>query len=1193
VTSTETPQAAQPVRLNLKSLEEVVMNGQVGWASNLVLEHRLGRQIMRSIHLPVDDYREKILVSVETNPVTIIVAETGAGKSTGVPRYLAESGYRVIVTQPRRLAARTVAARVAQEMGVTLGGRVGYATGEDRRVSAETEVLFCTDGLQLVRELVGGRNAAGGGTVLVLDEVHEWNLNVEVLVAWAKMRILAGDDLRVVLMSATVAAEKLAHFMNDAPVITVPGRLYPVERQTAQGDSLIGKVVAFARGGCNVLVFQPGKREIDETVAQLRKELSGEAIVLPLHGELEPADQQRCFAPPLPGLVKVVVSTNVAQTSVTIPDIDAVVDSGLERRIELRDGIEGLYLLPISRADCEQRAGRAGRTKPGVYVLASDIDLESRPQFPKAEILRTRLDQTVLRLAAQGFDAAVMEFFHQPDREEIRRAREALTKLGAIDGAGDVTSMGHRMARLPVSVHLARMLIEAEHRGVVEQVATIAACMESGEIRARDGVWHKLTRETRSDLLAVLDVFRAAQYIRGVPGKSKAEGLREIGVFGKDYFRAVELRTKLLDVMRRTRDQGAGKQFPTSEAEREAILRSCVAGMVDHLYKGDYGRYRNGSGGDRELARESVIKGYPGRADLLVGLPFDISGKGARGRPYTLRLIGMATVVDPTMLAEVAPQLMERKPGLRPSYSPEKDVMTSVTEMFFNGQRVGEETVDDPEHPEAMATFARHLAGQPEYRQERARELNRRAGEVAFPIMSHEELVTWIATALNGARRMAEVSDMTSLQLPPLDPDTVEAVLRSNPDVISLCDEELKVNYQDGRAPRVILELDPVTDKRWLELPNELKLPGGRSVEIGVKISGYWDPIAISMNGREVTEKVQAHLNRDQWSNWMDRPQLTLPDPSDPAATVPPVITRVYGHCMVSSVALTAYGVVAAKSYTYDTQWFETRWVQSADEAERLRTASVSKLEELREQARLKAAEAQLRGAAEAACQQLTDLTSQEGYWDLGHELRQRVSDRSSRYSLYYVAVADLPTRTEETLALVAEVKSALVALAAQRAEEARLKAESEAAERIELCAIFDALIGSDTLSLDEARQIRAFAEVCLRASSGNREATIRKLNFELNANYGRDRRQNAVRNSFPGLDATDAGTVFLSLYRAEDTNRWLAGAIAWLKASTPPAAPVPKQTPVSQPTGNPEPQPSAGGLDLSKLGNRFIVRGR
>lgn len=1161
---------------------------------------------MKLSNYPVDDYRGEIVASVEANPVTVIVAETGAGKSTGVPEYLAKAGYRVIVTEPTVLAAEELAERVAQNMRVELGAEVGYATGRSRQASRETGVLFCTDGLQLVRELVGGRNAAGGRTVLVLDEVHEWNLNIEVLVAWAKMRILAGDDLRVVLMSATVAAEELARFMNDAPIISVPGRLFPVERQTAPGNGLVGKAVAFARGGRNVLMFQPGKREIEATIAELRNELGGVAIILPLHGDLEWAERKRCFAPAPAGMVKVVVSTNLAQTSLTFPDIDAVVDSGLERRVELRDGIEGLYLLPISRADCEQRAGRAGRTKPGVYVLASDTSLESRPQFPKAEILRTRLDQTVLRLAAQGLDAAAMEFFHQPDREEIRRAREALTKLGAIDGAGDVTSMGHRMAKLPVSVHLARMLIEAEHRGAVEQVATIAACMESGEIRARDGVWHKLTRETRSDLLAVLDVFRAAQDIRGVPGKSKADGLREIGVFGKDYFRAVELRTKLLDVMRRTRDQGAGKQFPTAEAERAAILRSCVAGMVDHLYKGDYGRYRNGSGGERELARESVVKGHPGRAEWLVGLPFDISGKSARGRQFTLRLVGMATVVDPTMLAEVAPQLAERKPGLRPSYNPEKDVVTSVTELFFNGQKVGEETVADPEHPEAMIIFARWLANQPEYRQERARELNRRAGETVFPVMSHEALVTWITAHLSGARRLAEVSDKASLQLPPLDAETEGAVLRSNPDVMAVCGLELKVSYQDGRAPRVILELDPNTDRWWLELPSELKLPGGRGVEMSVKIPGYWDPIAVSMSGREVAEKVQAHLNRHQWDNWTDRPQLMLPDPSDPAATVPPVTTHVYGHCVVSGSALMAYGVVTAKSYSYDPQWFETRWVQSASEAEQLRTASVSKLEELRETARLKAAETQLREAAEAARRQFADLTSREEYWDLASELRQRVRDRSSTYSLSHVAVADLPAWTEETLTLVAEVDAALADLNHERAEEARVQAEAEACERVELRPILDALdtqqvrdldtgrmvsmrcSGQDATSLNEARQIREFAEACLRASSGNRDATVRKLAHELNADYGRRRRQEAVRNSFPGLDANPAGADFLNHYTAEDTNRWLTGAIAWLKAGTPPTTPAPKPAPAPQHSA---PQPNAGGLNLTGLREAFTVR--
>ncbi len=444
--------------------------------------------------LPVIGYEDSILATVKESAVTIITAETGAGKSTQVPQFLANAGYRVIVTQPRRLAARALAQRVAQEMKTRLGDRVGFRTAEDRSDSAATEVLFVTDGLQLVRELAG-QGGTGRKTVLVLDEVHEWNLNIEVLIAWAKSRI-TGDDLKVVLMSATLDADRLAFYYTGAPVISVPGRLFPVEKKSAAARDLVVEAVSLARQGRNVLVFQPGKREIADTVGQIERELGEKALVLPLHGELEPAEQQRCFASPPTGKVKVIVSTNVAQTSVTIADIDAVVDSGIERRVELVDGIEGLYLKPISQADCSQRAGRAGRTKAGVYVLCSETSMTDRQPFPTAEILRSRLDQMVLRLAVQGFDATALDFFHQPDRETLAEARRALIALGAMNRDGSVTKIGRRMARFSVSCEFARMLIEAERLGVVEQVATIAACLEAGDIRGRRTSGGRLRRKS-------------------------------------------------------------------------------------------------------------------------------------------------------------------------------------------------------------------------------------------------------------------------------------------------------------------------------------------------------------------------------------------------------------------------------------------------------------------------------------------------------------------------------------------------------------------------------------------------------------------------------------------------------------------------------------------------------------------------
>lgn len=640
---------------------------------------------MKKLALPIAAFREQIVAAVKNNPVTVITAETGAGKSTQVPQYLLDEGYDLVVTQPRRLAARTVASRVAEEIGEKLGETVGYRTAVDRQDSPATRCLFCTDGLALVRELIGV--GVGGKTVLVLDEVHEWNENMEVLAAWAKIQTEDGSDFKVVLMSATLEAEKLAAFYNNAPIIKVPGRMFPVEVKSPS-SRLVDDVADLAQAGRNVLVFQPGKQEITETCSAL-EQMQVNAEILPLHGQLTPEEQAKCFKHY--GRPKVVVSTNVAQTSVTIDDIDAVVDSGLERRIELVDGVEGLYLKPISLADSTQRKGRAGRTKEGIYI--DHCGASDRPDFPVAEIMRKRLDQTVLRLATAGFDMEELAFFHQPEVSDIHDARQTLIGLGCMNADGTVTRIGKLVNRLPVSVQYGRMLVEADRLGVIDDTLTVAAIMEMSGItvpppsrnRPDRPDWREMvSSEAESDVMGQLAVWQLAKTM------SKDE-MREGGISLRDYFRAKEIRRHLESAVKRFFQFG-------STGRREDILKAVCAGMVDHLFKGQYGSYRNGEGIDREIGSASCVRG----AEWLVGKPFDLQIKTRRGM-LTLKLIELASKVDPMWLAEVAPQLVKVETGQNPRYDSEKECVVSTTNTFFNGSLVKEESVEDRNHPEAPA----------------------------------------------------------------------------------------------------------------------------------------------------------------------------------------------------------------------------------------------------------------------------------------------------------------------------------------------------------------------------------------------------------------------------------------------------------------------------------------------------------
>lgn len=601
---------------------------------------------LKTTMLPVRAYEDTILKAVHDNSVVIITAETGAGKSTQVPQILLRHYEQIIVTQPRRLPARTLAERVAYEKEEEVGDTIGYRTAVDNVVGKNTRCMYATDGLALIRELVGMREP----DVLVLDEVHEWNVNMDVLVAWCKKRIAEDAKYKLVIMSATLDANPLARYFNDAPVISVPGRTFPVE-ELQPGYSIESDVKRLVEQGHNVLVFQPGKSEIYKTIDQLEM-MDLNAVVLPLHGQLEPHEQAACFRSY--GKPKVIVSTNIAETSVTIEGITAVVDSGMERRVELsRDkSVEGLYLKPISWANSDQRKGRAGRTKPGVYL--DHCPAQSRPDFPVAEILRRRLDQTVLRLAVAGVDAEELEFYHQPPREQIVEARRALKAIGCLREDGTVTSIGKKVSRFGVSVQFGRMIVEAEKLGVVADVIIIASLLEQKGItlnRTKSGEdcehrWRALVADERvSDVMAQLKLYKIA-YQNGYQDLD----LAECGIHPKAY-QFVRQRVELLrDAVSETcRDL-------SSTGDRDAILRSVCSGMVDHVYMRRYpgsADFINGDPTHRQLNNKSVVE----PDQLVVGLPWDLEVKSRRGGKHMRNLITMVMAVEPKWLCEVAPQV--------------------------------------------------------------------------------------------------------------------------------------------------------------------------------------------------------------------------------------------------------------------------------------------------------------------------------------------------------------------------------------------------------------------------------------------------------------------------------------------------------------------------------------------------------
>ncbi len=692
--------------------------------------------------LPVREYYQTIIDAVDSHQVTIITAETGAGKSTQIPQYLAEHGYkRVIVTQPRILAARNLSDRVREEWSLRntedASEVIGYRTAHERDDSGRTQILYCTDGLQLVREITGA--GITEKQVLVLDEVHEWNENMEVLVAWAKKRCEEDPHFKVVIMSATIDAQALATYFSTDAVIDVPGRHFEVTNR--RGRDVLSEIFAqIENRGKNVLVFLPGKAEIQAVSEAIENKATAAKVeIIPLHSQLEVDEQQKAFVNYPNG--KIILATNIAQTSVTIDDIDVVIDSGLERQSEVRSGVEGLFIAQISQADSKQRAGRAGRTKPGEYVLAQYdtmpcADMKDRPEYAVPEIMRKHIDRLALRLANVGIDIETLDFYHDPSKRAIQRAKKTLMALGALTTTGEVTSIGRQMERFPVESNYARMLVEADEysKEVQAKLAAIIAIQEVGGIvkgGTRYDGWRKFTRQTKSDLLAHYDVYLALPHIAELE-------FEELGIIAKNIDKAEEV------IERLHRDLGL-TDIPLNMIEKDeeqSLLRCITAGEIDQIWtlvdEASNTVEHIFSGQQRELSSSTVVR----NPTLISGTPFDLQIPLRSGGLETLHLVTGLTIVNTDILLDVSPGLFESRRG-KTVYDPRLGCLVDKKQIRF-GKRIlegtGEPRLDDTNENQRLFVkeFSRWAFEQLERQRRNLERFHKRVPGVPLPRVEQE-----------------------------------------------------------------------------------------------------------------------------------------------------------------------------------------------------------------------------------------------------------------------------------------------------------------------------------------------------------------------------------------------------------------------------------------------------------------------
>jgi ATP-dependent helicase HrpB len=816
--------------------------------------------------LPIDPLLPEVVGALKSAASVVLEAPPGAGKTTRVPPALLDLGAfgEIVVLEPRRLAARLSAKRVAEERGERLGDRVGYSVRFEDVTSSRTRLRYVTEGV-LLRRLIDDSRLTGVG-VVVLDEFHERHLATDLSLALLRrLQQRERTDLRLLVMSATIAAEAVARHLDGCPCLKSLGRSFPVqiEHQNLPDDRPLDKQVVSAvrqllreEDSGDILVFLPGAGEI-RRASEALSPLAAETRVqlLPLHGDLPLADQVRAVEPS--DRRKVVLSTNVAESSVTIDGVTAVVDSGLARIATHSPwtGLPKLGLAKISRASAAQRAGRAGRTRPGrVLRLYTQGDFGSRPEYDTPELLRLDLSEALLLLHGAGVtDAVQLPWLDTPPAAALEAAETLLGHLGALDQGGGLSAIGQRLLGFPVHPRLARIIVEGERRGVAEDACLIAALLGERDIRipartqfgARGAGSQLDVTRGPSDLLELVDRFAEAEAGAFDPSLMRSAGLdaRAVG--------AVDRARKKL----RQKAQSAGDAWDTSTTAEQALLACVLAGFPDRVAR----RRRPGSrdlilrsGASAELGEHSVVHD----AQLLVAV--DIEERGARGKSGQT-VVRLASAIEAEWLLDSHSELLESKTELE--WNPGAERVESVSRVLCGSVVLDESRAPAAAGNEAAAVLARAAAaaGPARFGAEGFERLKNRIAllrehfpDADFKLDNGAGFGAALALACRDCVSFAELEgvDIAARLEASLGGREHELLRRQAPERITLPGgRSVEVHYEPGKPPWVESRLQdffgmaetPRLCAGKVALTVHLLAPNQRAVQVTSDLAGFWE----------------------------------------------------------------------------------------------------------------------------------------------------------------------------------------------------------------------------------------------------------------------------------------------------------------------------------------------------------------
>ena len=672
--------------------------------------------------LPITSRRQEIIRAVRSHPVVIVSGETGCGKSTQLPKMCLEAGRgragRIGCTQPRRIAAITIAHRIAEELGESLGRTVGYKIRFQDKAPRDASIKIMTDGM-LLAETQSDRLLREYDTLLI-DEAHERSVNIDFLLGIAKTLLAVRRELKVIITSATLDTEKFSRSFDGAPVIEVSGRQYPVKVEYLPPEVFPGGIddadyvdmavravdrLKKRRQPGDVLVFMPTEQDILETCEKLEGKNYAGTTILPLYARLPAAQQGRVYSVTGP---KIVVATNVAETSLTIPGIRFVVDTGLARIAQYQPGtqINSLPVSPVSRASADQRKGRCGRVQEGLCLrLYSEEDYQSRPDFTPPEILRSNLAEVILRMVDLRLGhPSEFPFVDSPHPKNIKDGYETLMELGAITGKGRdwrLTPLGRRMARMPLDPKISRMLLEAEKEGCLREMAIIASALSIQDPRERPAEKasladekHSLFRHPDSDFLTFINLWD-----RYYGADTELSSQRKRRKFCRDHFLSFTrmrewgfVHGQLLSILREQRiSLGRTEKVDLTPALYSAIHTSILSGFLSHIAvhkeKNIYSAAKN---------REVMV--FPGSSLFDKSRPWVVAAELVR----TSRLFARSVArIDPAWLEDLGGDLC-RYSYFEPHWDKNRGEVRAKERVTLYGLEIisGRDVPYGPVHPE-------------------------------------------------------------------------------------------------------------------------------------------------------------------------------------------------------------------------------------------------------------------------------------------------------------------------------------------------------------------------------------------------------------------------------------------------------------------------------------------------------------